>query len=320
MTPRERFIAALERRPLTGLVPHFELVFYLTMEAFGTVHPTHRVFRQWNQMSAHEQDLQVRDVARVYVETARRYGHSAIHVQEDPANFEWTSRVLAAIREMSGDTYFLGLHGDPTFAIPDGDGMLAFSEALYEEPESLHRRAERQLAECIEQTERYVKAGGLLDGIFLCSDYCFNTNPFLSPSMFGEFITPYLSRVIRAYRDMGLYTIKHTDGNIMPIVDQMIECNPHALHSLDPQAGVDLREMRRRYRDKVCLIGNVNCGLLQTGTEEECIRDVERALRDGMADGPGYIFATSNCVYTGLPLERYELMQRVWKEKGVYPD
>ncbi len=131
MTSRERFIAALERRPLTGLVPHFELVFYLTMEAFGAVHPTHRVFRQWNQMSAREQDLQVRDVARVYVETARRYGHSAIHVQEDPANFEWTSRVLAAIRELSGDTYFLGLHGDPTFAIPDGDGMLAFSEALY---------------------------------------------------------------------------------------------------------------------------------------------------------------------------------------------
>lgn len=34
-TPREKFIAALERRPITGRVPHFELVFFLTMEAFG---------------------------------------------------------------------------------------------------------------------------------------------------------------------------------------------------------------------------------------------------------------------------------------------
>ena len=42
MTPRERFIAALERRPITGRVPHFELVFFLTMEAFGRVHPSHR--------------------------------------------------------------------------------------------------------------------------------------------------------------------------------------------------------------------------------------------------------------------------------------
>jgi len=33
MTPREKFIAALERRPITGRVPHFELVFFLTMHA-----------------------------------------------------------------------------------------------------------------------------------------------------------------------------------------------------------------------------------------------------------------------------------------------
>jgi uroporphyrinogen decarboxylase len=35
MTPRDRFVAALEHRPIQGRVPHFELVFYLTMEVFG---------------------------------------------------------------------------------------------------------------------------------------------------------------------------------------------------------------------------------------------------------------------------------------------
>ena len=46
MTPRERFITALEGGRATGRVPHFELVFYLTMEAFGKVHPCHRHFGQ----------------------------------------------------------------------------------------------------------------------------------------------------------------------------------------------------------------------------------------------------------------------------------
>ena len=46
MQPRERFIAALERRPLTGLAPHFELVFFLTMEAFDKVHPSHLFYSQ----------------------------------------------------------------------------------------------------------------------------------------------------------------------------------------------------------------------------------------------------------------------------------
>ena len=46
MTPKQRFIAALERKPLIGRVPTFELVFFLTMEKFGKVHPSHRDYRQ----------------------------------------------------------------------------------------------------------------------------------------------------------------------------------------------------------------------------------------------------------------------------------
>jgi uroporphyrinogen decarboxylase len=38
-----------------------------------------------------------------------------------------------------------------------------------------------------------------------------------------------------------------------------------------------------------------------------------------MARGAGYVFCTSNCAYTGLPLERYERMIRIWREEGAYP-
>ena len=31
------------------------------------------------------------------------------------------------------------------------------------------------------------------------------------------------------------------------------------------------------------------------------------------------IFSTLNCVYTGLALERYELMHKIWREEGMYP-
>ena len=63
MTPRERFIAALERRPLTGRVPHFELVFFLTMEAFGKVHPSHRNYQAVVPDEEHERELHRDDMA-----------------------------------------------------------------------------------------------------------------------------------------------------------------------------------------------------------------------------------------------------------------
>ena len=162
-----------------------------------------------------------------------------------------------------------------------------------------------------------MKHGGL-DGFAECSDYCLNSGPFLSPRRFSEFVAPYLSRLIQAYRDMGFYTIKHTDGNIMPIIDQLVQANPHALHSLDPQAGVDIAEVKRRYGKQVCLIGNVNCALLDTGTDEEVVASARYALENGMPGG-GYIFSTSNCVYTGMPLRRYELIQEVWRQYA-YPE
>lgn len=315
MKEKDRFIKALRREPLTGLVPHFELVFFLTMEAFGKVHPTHRNYSQWNQMSKTEQKLHIADLAQIYVDTAAKYQHSAIFVHSGVGDYETTTPLLEKIREISGDEYFIMMHGDPTYPIPEGNSMLDFTAQLYEEPDLLKEQS-RKRVEDYTKWSRAFEGSGLLDGFALCSDYCFNTNPFYSPDLFDEFIGPDLSQIISNYRAMGYFTIKHTDGNIMPILDRLVACKPDALHSLDPQGDVDLREVREQVGDKVCLIGNVNCGLLQTGSEQECRADVMRSLKEGM-QAPGYIFSTSNCVYTGLPLSRYELMQEIWKEHGV---
>ena len=314
LTPRERFIAALERRPVPGRVPHFELVFYLTMEAFGRVHPLQRDYSQWDQMEEKERRLHRNDIADLYIAIAERYEHSAIMVQPNPGTFEECARLIDIIREKSGDRFYLMKHGDVTFGIPDGTQMEAFCYRMIDEPDKMKAEMDQAVSHQLDKAERQAKMGGL-DGFTLCTDYCLNAGPFLSPRQFSEFITPYLARLIQGYRDLGFYTIKHTDGNIMPIIDQLVQANPHALHSLDPQAGVDIAEVKRRYGDQVCLIGNVNCGLLDTGTDEEAVESARYALRHGSPNG-GYVFSTSNCIYTGMPLKRYELMLDVWRNEG----
>ena len=317
MTERERFIKALKREPITGHCPTFELVFFLTLESIGKIHPSQQHFEQWDQMSPIEKKLHIDYMADSYIEIAEKYHHSAIFVHPNPSDFDNVVRLLESIREKSGDKYFLMMHGDTTFSMPDGSNMMEFTERMYDDEENLKKEAQANVDLHVRFAEKLAARKGLLDGFALCSDYCFNINPFFTPDMFETYITPYLADTIKQYRDMGFYTIKHTDGNIMPILDQMVDCKPDALHSIDPQGGVDLAEVKRLVGDKVALCGNVNCGLLQTGTEEEVIADVRRSLRDGM-NGWGYVFCTSNCAYTGLPLERYELMNRIWWEEGIY--
>lgn len=318
MTPRERMSAALERRPLTGRVPHFELVFFLTMEAFGRVHPSQRHYRQWDQMEEKERQLHRRDMAELYIMTAERYEHNAIFLHPNPGSEDETLRLIDHVRDLSGDRFFLMLHGDCTYGVPGGDRMVEFAVRMAEEPAALKEEARKRVENSLARAERLHRHGGL-DGFALCSDYCFNDAPFMSPAQFGEFVTPFLKDLIAGYRALRFHVIKHTDGNIMPILDQLVEANPHALHSLDPQGGVDLAEVKRRVGRRLCLIGNVNCGLLDTGSVEEVRQSARYALENGMPGG-GYVFSTSNCVYTGMRLARYELMLDVWREYGNYPD
>lgn len=318
MTCRERFIHTLKCEPIGGQVPTFELVFFLTMEAMGKVHPANRCFDQWDQMSRRERTLHINDIAQIHVDIARKYDHSAIFLSYVPGGIEGFQQCLEHIRKISGDEFFIMAHGDPTLPIPDGDHMVEMSCQMFEEPEVLHDISKRKLEECLEVAEKLHAWGHLLDGFALCSDYCFNANPFYSPDMFDEFIVPYLRESIFAYRKNGYYSIKHTDGNIIPIVKQMADCKPDAIHSIDPQGGVSIPKVREIVGNDICLIGNVNCGLLQTGTDEEYCADVIRSLREGMANGRGYIFSTSNCAYTGLALDRYEGMLKLWHKYGNY--
>ncbi|MBI2938932.1 MAG: hypothetical protein HYY04_00705 [Chloroflexi bacterium] len=316
MTPRHRFIAALERRPPSGRVPHFELVFFLTMEVFGKVHPSHRQYSQWMQMTEAERELHRDDIADLHLATAERFEHDAIFLHPNPGTLEETCRLIDKVRQKSGDTYFLMVHGDATFSIPKGTDMMEWAAWAYEHPQEAHDLARRRVDDALERA-RKLKTNGGLDGFALCADYCFNNGPFLRPEKFRELVTPYLKELIAGYRELGFYTIKHTDGNIMPIIEDLVSCAPHALHSLDPQGGVDIADVKRRYGHRVALIGNVNCGLLDTGTDEEAIASARYALRHGMPGG-GYVFSTSNCIYTGMRLSRYNLILDVWRREGNY--
>ena len=315
-TPRERFMAALDRRHLTGRVPHFELVFFLTMEAFGKVHPEHRNYSQWMQMAADERQLHIEDMAQLFIDTAERFEHDAIFLHPNPSELDTTFRMIDEVRNRTGDHYFLMIHGGATFGVPAGNEMEEISSRMAEEPEKVDAEFTAQVDEAIAKAEKLLAHGGL-DGFALCSDYCFNTGPFLPLPWFDRFVMPHLTRLIKAYRDMGFYTIKHTDGNIMPILDRLVEASPHALHSLDPRGGVDIAEVVKLASDKVALCGNVDCGKLQTDTDAECIESARYALEHGMKS-PGYVFCTSNCVYTGMELSRYELILDVWRKHGVY--
>ncbi|MBI2300484.1 MAG: hypothetical protein HYU66_16345 [Armatimonadetes bacterium] len=312
-TPRDTAIAALTGQPPEGLVPTFELEFQLTEEFFGCQHYRGERFAG---LSAAERDRQLDALAEEYIRIYDALDYCVLmetRAPDDEARLE----LIRKIRALAGDRYLFVCHGDATFAIPNGSGMADFAVAMVERPDELRASADRMVDAALERGRRLVGEG--MDGFALCSDYCFNTGPFLRPEQFREFVTPYLARLVQGYRELGAYVIKHTDGNIMPILDDLLMGEPHALHSLDPQGNdeMDIAKIKARVGDRVCLIGGVNCGLLQTGTDEECRDNILYTLRCGMPGGR-YILSTSNVAFKGMPPYRYQMLLDLRREFGDY--
>lgn len=310
MTPKERAVTALSLG-VPDQVPTFELEFQLTKDLLGKEYLTQQVL---NETPENEHERLLKANAELFIQVAEMLEYSIIPLQA-VSDINALTVMAKYIRQLVGDRYMIWAHADGTFSIPDGDHMVEFSYWLFDKPQEAHETAKKRVDAAVERAKRLFDAG--VDCFILCSDYCFNQGPFLSPRMFREFVTPYLAENIRRIKELGAWVIKHTDGDIMPIIDQLVECEPHGLHSLDPMAGVDIAEVKKRYGHRLCLIGNVNCALLQTGTPEEMEASARYCLEHGKPGG-GYIYSTSNCVYRGLPLENYMRIHEVWKKGRAY--
>jgi uroporphyrinogen decarboxylase len=321
MTPKERAIAALTLKQ-PDQVPTFELEFQLADEMFG-INLNPQILRpaEINNLSQIEKERALNKFAEDYVHVyealdyAIMPGPYGIGYIRDGKVAPELSFLFKKILELTKGKRMLGYHADGTFSIPDGSAMYDFAYKMADDPAGLRDDAKNYMNYAIENNKLLAEHG--VEVGLLCSDYCYNNGPFLSPQNFGVFIQPYLAKIIEEGKKAGLYMIKHTDGDIMPILSQLTECKPHGLHSIDPMAGVDIKEVKALVGDKVCLCGNVHCAAMQTGTDEEVIASAEYCMTHGKPGG-GYIFCTSNVPFKGMPPHRYQMILDVWKRMRDY--
>jgi uroporphyrinogen decarboxylase len=177
-------------------------------------------------------------------------------------------------------------------------------------PDLVRELIEVTLSHDIRAMQRLVQAG--VDVVIFGDDYADKNGPLMSPRHFKEFILPGLKRCVDAAHKAGAYVIKHTDGNIMPILDDYLSLGAACFQSVDPMAGMDIAEVKRRCHGKLALMGNVQCSLLQDGPRE-AIRQSALYCLENAAPGGGYIFGTSNTIFPGMPLANYEYMLEVYR-------
>jgi uroporphyrinogen decarboxylase len=304
MTGRERILKAL-RFEQPDRPPHFESMFELEREAFGLQFPDRH---SWEGGTRSEKESKIAACMAIYARIVETYDWDALAVY-----WPWSDPdgVAAARKTFGGRIAIGGMVGGGVWAIEAVTDWIQFASDLMERPETIHEEAESKCGAALETIDRLVDAGA--DFIFLPHDVAFNSGPFIAPSQFAEFVAPYWARLVEHVKERGALAFIHTDGQIMPILDQLVGLGAHCLQSIDPMAGVDIAEVKRLTHGKLALMGNVQCNLLQDGPPE-AIRASALYCLEHASPGGGYIFSTSNTVFPGMPLENYEYMLEVFRE------
>jgi hypothetical protein len=125
----------------------------------------------------------------------------------------------------------------------------------------------------------------------------------VSPDIFRKFILPVEKKIHRFVREeIGIKTVYHTCGGMMPILDLLAEIGSTALETLTPPSmggDVDLTEVKRRVGDKVALIGGFD---QYNGFENATPDDTRRLVRhcfETAGVGGGYIMNPSDHFFDG---------------------
>ncbi|MDY6796770.1 MAG: uroporphyrinogen decarboxylase family protein [Actinomycetota bacterium] len=145
------------------------------------------------------------------------------------------------------------------------------------------------------------------DIICLDEDFAFNQTTLISPRHYRELVLPYHKEIVEHAHGLGMFIFKHSDGNMWPIMDYLVEAGFEGFHPVQPQC-MDIGELKAGYGDRLCLVGNMDrTFLLPFGDEDE----VERTLRDTIAaaaPGGGYVISSSNTIHPGCRAESYTTM------------
>ncbi|MCC7353117.1 MAG: nucleoside 2-deoxyribosyltransferase [Anaerolineae bacterium] len=196
-------------------------------------------------------------------------------------------------------------------------GMEAFSLALVDNPE-LGAAVYRQVGELSVQIAETNAQTEWVGALWLGDDIAYDKTLLTSPAIFRRYALPYYQRIGEVCRKYNKPLIYHSDGNVLPVLEDLIEeAGIAALHPIEPKA-MDIRQVKREYGQRVALIGNVDVDLLSRGTPDAVAARTRELLRE-IAPGGGYLLGSSNSIPYYVPLANYRAMLDTLARFGEYP-
>lgn len=236
---------------------------------------------------------------------------------EPPVTFETAAQAADALREdkerhcvfgKTGGPYLRSTYvrGETQFLLYIG-GDPALAKAIAD------KVADHLIAVGLEQLRRWQLQE---TGIWIYDDMAYNAGPMFSPEQFERIFLPAYRCMIRTYKEAGArYVFLHSDGDIRPILDMLVDAGIDGLNPLERRANMDAVALRKRY-DRLILTGGMcNTRTLVSGRKQE-IEAEAREIIDLGRDG-GVVIGTHS-ISPEISLEKFLVYHEFCMTYGAF--
>lgn len=189
--------------------------------------------------------------------------------------------------------------------------------ALLTEPEWM-RQAFRAHAELLVAMARMmIDKGFAFDGAFLYNDMGYRNGLLFSPEVYRQLLLETDQMVCDFFHQRDMPVILHSCGCVKELIPELIRAGFDCLQPLEVKAGMDLRELKPLYGERLAFMGGIDVRAM--AAEDPAVIEEEIAAKIELAkQGGGYIYHSDHSVPKNVSLAQYRRVMELVARHGQY--
>lgn len=153
-----------------------------------------------------------------------------------------------------------------------------------------------------------------VDGGYFGDDYGAQKHMLFSPRMWRTYIKPRLAKLFAPLVERGLPILMHSDGQIEPILPDLVEIGLNVLNPVQPEV-LDHVWLVENFKGKLAFYGGLSTQtILPYGTPEEVKKAVSDCVSILAPEGTGLLLSPSHRMMTDIPMENISAMLEAFGE------
>jgi len=169
----------------------------------------------------------------------------------------------------------------------------------------------------IEMIKMMIEKGFKFDGAFFFNDMGYRNGLLFSPQTYRQTHKEADEMVFSFCHENNMPVILHSCGCVKELIPDLIEIGLDCLQPLEVKAGMDLIELKKKYGDRLALMGGIDVRAMAHPDPRVIEEEISTKIPFAK-EGGGYIYHSDHSVPNNVSFQQYCRTIELVKEYGSY--